>query len=396
MVSKQMLELGSKRSCIRELFEFGRQRATQVGRENVYDFSIGNPSVPAPKEVDEAIRDILNTQDPVAIHGYTSAPGNDTVRDVVADSLNRRFGTAFTRRNVYITCGAAAALTACCKSFVINSSSEFIAFAPYFPEYKCFAEMAGGILKVVPANTETFQINFDAFEKAISKNTQAVIVNSPNNPSGVVYTEETILRLSELLRKKSAEYGHVIYLMADEPYRELVYGGAEVPFIPNYYANTIVCYSYSKVLSLPGERIGYVLIPSETENFEDVFNAIAGSARAMGYVCAPALMQQVIARCVDVKPDLAVYEKNRNLLYDSLTKMGYLCAKPDGAFYLFLQAPDGDAQGFSTKAKEMNILIVPGDDFGCPDYLRISYCVETSVIEKALPFFETLIAQFRN
>lgn len=392
MVSNQMYTYGSKRSCIRDLFEFGKQQTAIVGKDNVYDFSLGNPSIPAPKKVEEAILSILNKENPVAIHGYSSAQGHDFVRETIANSLNRKHGTNFSKRNLFLTCGAAPTLIACFKALICSPESEIIAVAPYFPEYKCFVEASGGKLTVVPADTEAFQVNFGELEKLINKNTQAIIINSPNNPSGVVYTEDTIRRLSSILTEKSAMYGHTIYLISDEPYRELVYGDVKVPYVPKYYKNTLVCYSYSKSLSLPGERIGYVLIPNEMEDFDMVYAAVAGGARASGHVCAPTLFQKVIAECVDVMPDLEAYEKNRNLLYNSLTKMGYRCAKPDGAFYLFFEAPNGyTAKEFSEKAKEYNVLIVPGDDFGCPKHLRLSYCVSTEKIEKALPIFEKLI-----
>ena len=387
-----MYEYGSVRSCIRELFEFGKQRASAVGNENVYDFSLGNPSIPAPKKVEEAIRSILSKEDPVAIHGYSSASGNDFVKDTIAASLNRRHGTSFSKRNLFITCGAAPGLMACFKALICSSESEIVTIAPYFPEYKCFVEASGGKLTIVPADTDTFQINFGKLEKLINKNTQGVIINSPNNPSGVVYTEDTISHLSAILNEKSALYGHPIYLISDEPYRELVYDGVKVPYVPKYYKNTLVCYSYSKSLSLPGERIGYILVPDEMEDFDMVYAAIVGGARASGHVCAPTLFQKVIAECVDVMPDMEIYGTNRNLLYNSLTKMGYHCAKPDGAFYLFFEAPNGyTGMEFSEKAKEYNLLLVPGDEFGCPKHLRLSYCVSTEKIEKALPIFEKLL-----
>lgn len=392
MVSKQMYEYGSIRSCIRELFEFGKQRADIVGKENVYDFSLGNPSIPAPKKVQEAICNILNTEDPVAVHGYSSASGNDSVKAAIANSVNKRHGTNFTKRNLFITCGAAPALIACFKALICDSSSEIVAIAPHFPEYRCFVEASGGKIAVVPADTDTFQINFGELEKLINTNTQAVIINSPNNPSGVVYTEDTIRHLSAMLSEKSALYSHPIYLISDEPYRELVYGGVNVPYVTKYYKNTIVCYSYSKSLSLPGDRIGYILVPDEIDDFDMVYAAIVGGARASGHVCAPTLFQRVIAECVDVMPNLEIYETNRNLLYSSLTKMGYHCAKPDGAFYLFFEAPKGyTAQEFSNKAMEYNLLLVPGDDFGCPKHIRLSYCVSTEQIKRSLPIFENLI-----
>ncbi len=395
MVSKQMYALGSNRSCIREIFEFGLKRAAEVGAENVYDFSLGNPSVPAPKEVDNAIREVLSTLSPIEVHGYTSAPGRNDTRDAIAENLNKRFGTHFSRKNLYITCGAAASLVSTLRALTVDEHTEFIAFAPYFPEYNVFAATGGGKLVVIPADIPHFQIDFAALEKTIGKNTQGVIVNSPNNPSGVVYTEETIRKLAEVLSAKQKEFGHPIYLITDEPYRELLYDDMKLPFVTKYYANTIVCYSYSKSLSLPGERIGYVLVPDEAEDSEAVYAAIAGAARISGYVCAPSLMQHVIARCADVTPDLAPYIRNRDLLLSELTRMGYHCAKPSGAFYLFVEAPGGDAEAFCAAAQKYDLLLVPGTGFGCPTYMRLSYCVDYEMIKRSLPAFEKAIAAFK-
>ena len=391
MVSREMHALGSSRSCIRELFEFGRKRAETAGPEAVLDFSLGNPSIPAPPAVEEAIRTLLES-DPVALHGYTSAAGADPVRDQIADGLNRRYGLSLNKRNIFMTCGAAPALTATLAGLTLSDRTEFIAFAPFFPEYRVFAAVRGGRLTVVPADEERFQIDFDAAERAFSPETQAVIINSPNNPSGVVYTAETIERLAALLARKSAEYGHPIYLISDEPYRELVYGGVTVPWVPAFYRDTLVCYSFSKSLSLPGERIGYVLAPNELDDFDTVCDAIAGAARSMGHVCAPSLLQRVAAACADVQPDVTVYERNARLLYERMTAMGYRCARPDGAFYLFFKAPDGQtAKQFSDRARdEHGLLLVPGDDFGCPVWLRLSYCAPTEKVERALPILEQL------
>lgn len=391
MISKDMIKLGTQRSVIREIFEFGKKRALIVGRENVHDFSIGNPSVPAPQEVMDAVKNILENESPVDYHSYTSSPGADETREAISKSLNGRFGTKFSKDNMFITCGAAASLNICIKAMTSGEEDEFISFAPYFPEYKVFVEAAGGKFVMVPADTEEFQIDFDKFEKVINKNTKAVIINSPNNPSGVVYTEKTIKKLSQILQDKSKEYGEIIYLISDEPYRELVYGSAVVPFVTKYYNNTLVCYSYSKSLSLPGERIGYIIVPCEVENFKDMFAAISGSARVLGFVCAPSLFQKVIVKCVDVMPDLTIYEKNRNLLYDNLSKMGYIVARPEGAFYLFFKAPKGNSIEFCEKAKEYDLLLVPGEGFGCPGFIRLSYCVQTEQILRAIPIFEKLI-----
>ncbi len=391
MINKKNFELGTARSDIRELFEYGKKQAAIVGAENVFDFSLGNPSTPAPSEVNEAITDIINNIDPVSIHGYTSAPGSVVARTAIANSINRRFGMDATPDEIYITCGAAAALCCVLGALTENSDTEFIAIAPYFPEYKVFAEGAGAKLRVVPAETESFQIDFAKLENTINANTSAVIINSPNNPSGVVYTENTISKLSKLLKAKSEEFAHPIYIVSDEPYRELVYGDTVVPYIPKYYSNTVVCYSYSKSLSLPGERIGYVFVPSRAADSESVFAAVAGTGRALGYVCAPSLLQEVIARCVDLSPNLSDYSVNRALLLDNLTAYGYECVSPDGAFYLFIKAPNGDGNAFSQKAKEKNLLVVPGESFGCREYVRISYCVDTEIIERALPYFKELI-----
>lgn len=392
MISEKNYGLGSARSAIRELFEYGKKQAAEIGAENVYDFSLGNPSVPSPKAVTDAFAEIIAECDPVAIHGYTSAQGSIEVRTAIANNIKRRFGFDAKPDNLYITCGAAAAL--CCSFRALaddNGESEIIAIAPYFPEYKVFTEGAGANFRVVAADMKAFQIRFDLLEETINANTVGVIINSPNNPSGVIYSKETIERLAELLEKKSKEYGHPIYIISDEPYRELVYTDAEVPYVPNIYKNTIVCYSYSKSLSLPGERLGYVFVPSTADFADKVYAAVAGAGRAYGYVCAPSLLQKVIAKCVDVMPDLTVYAENRRLLLENLTSMGYECAAPDGAFYLFLKAPNGDGNAFSEKAKAKNVLVVSGQGFGVPEYVRISYCVDTDMIKRALPVFEELI-----
>ena len=396
MVSKDMLNLGRVRSAIRELFEFGRKRAAIVGDANIYDFSIGNPSVPPPEKLTSEMVRLLNTSDPSALHGYTSAPGATETRDAIANNLNRRYATNFTRKNLYITCGAAAALTSVLRALTVERESEFVAIAPYFPEYGCFATTAGGKLVVVEPDMEHFQIDFAALERAINAHTQGVIINSPNNPSGVIYSEATIQKLAELLTKKSAEVGHPIYLISDEPYRELNYTNAPVPFVTHYYDASIVSYSYSKSLSLPGDRIGYVLVGSDMPDFDDVYDAIAGSARIQGYVCAPSLLQKAItsAMDLDLMPDLSSYKKNRDALYEGLTSIGYRCMPPDGAFYLFLEAPGGDGDAFAEAAKDEDILIVSGRSFGCPGYVRIAYCVAYDTIIRALPGFGRLYQRF--
>ncbi|HCO28038.1 MAG TPA: pyridoxal phosphate-dependent aminotransferase [Lachnospiraceae bacterium] len=395
MISKKMYELGSKRSVIREIFEYGNQRKKEVGAENVYDFSLGNPSVPAPKAVDQAIREILDTEDPMAIHSYTSAQGSEECREALAKSLNQRFNTHFTADNFYMTVGAAASISICFKALA-NEGDEFITFAPFFPEYQCFVEATGGTLVVVPAKEDDFQIDFTQFEKLCNEKTKAIIVNSPNNPSGVVYSEKTIQKLVEFLEKKQKEYGHAIYLISDEPYREIVYDGYQVPFLTKYYNNTFICYSFSKALSLPGERIGYVIVPDEMENAKEVYAAVCGAGRALGYVCAPSLFQKVVAKCADEVSDLSVYKKNRDLLYNGLVSMGFQCVKPEGAFYLFVKAFGENAEEFCERAKKYDLLLVPGTGFGCPNYVRISYCVTTEQIERSLPAFEKLAKEYEK
>ena len=389
-----MYELGSHRSTIREIFEYGNQRAAIVGRENVLDFSLGNPNVPAPDEVRQAIL-AEAAGDPVVIHGYTSAPGAPDVRRTLADSLNRRFGTDYTGDSLYLTAGAAAALM-CAFRALACEGDEFVVFAPFFPEYKMFIESgAGAKCVLVPPSIEDFQIDFDAFAQRVSEHTKAVVINSPNNPSGAVYSEQTIRRLAAFLREKENEYGHPIYLISDEPYREIVYDNVTIPFVPNYYDDTIVCYSYSKSLSLPGERIGYVLVPPKAADSADLYAAVCGAGRALGYVCAPSLMQHMLAQCADVRPDITSYAKNRDTLYDALSGMGFDCVKPDGAFYLFVKAPKGDSAGeFCEKAKKFEILLVPSDSFGIAGYARLAYCVSEKTAENSLPAFKKLAEEY--
>ena len=390
MVSETSLALGTSRSCIRELFEYGLRQAAVVGKENVFDYSLGNPSIPSPPEVNQAIISTIQEMDSLDIHGYTPAPGAMPARKAIADDLNARFHTSIRGENIFFTCGAAPALISVIRALAVEGA-EIMAIAPFFPEYRPFTEQNGASFVVVPADTKSFQISMEAVEARITPHTQAVIINSPNNPSGVVYTRETLSSLGELLTRKSAEYGHPIYIIADEPYRELVYDGVEVPFIPTIYPNTIVCYSYSKSLSLPGERIGYVCVPDQVEDSADVYAAVAGAARAMGHVCAPSLQQLVVARCASVRPDLEAYDRNRNALYDALISYGYECVKPNGAFYMFVKAPGGSSKAFSDKAKEKNLLLVPGDDFGCPEFFRICTCVSYDMIQRSMPVFKELI-----
>lgn len=395
MLSKEVLELSKQHSVIRDIFEFGMQRAREVGAENVFDFSIGNPSVPAPKEVDEKAIEMLRTADPVDIHGYTSNAGVLEVREKIAKSLNQRFKTNYTAENIFMTIGAAAALGICFKSLVDGPEDEIITFAPYFPEYQVYAKGAGCKLRVIQPDTESFQINFEELEKALNKNTKAVLINSPNNPSGVVYSAQTIQKLADLLEEKQKEFRHSIYIITDEPYREIVYDGFEVPFVPNFYKNTMIGYSFSKSLSLPGERIGYIVAPTEAEDFEDLLPVFIAAGRLLSYVSVPTLYQKVVGECVDLTADISVYQRNKDLFYHALIDMGYECVEPGGAFYLFPKALEDDAAAFCERAKKYDLLIVPGDSFGCPGYVRISYCVPTERIEKALPLFQKLRDEYR-
>lgn len=394
MLNERMVALGTQRSVIRELFEFGKVRAAEIGAENVFDFSIGNPSVPAPDCVNETAIKLLKEMDPVLLHGYTSAQGDALVRKQIADNLNVRFGTAYRPENLYMTVGAAASL--CCSlNGLCNPGDEIIVFAPFFPEYRVFIEGAGAKIKIIPADVEAFQIDFAEFEAAITEKTKAVIVNSPNNPSGTIYSEETVKKLASVLEESSQKYGQPIFLLADEPYREIVFKGQTVPFLPNYYDNTLVCYSWSKSLSLPGERMGYVLVPDTVADSELVYAAVAGAGRSLGYVNAPSLFQRVCAACVDVTADVEVYETNKNLLVSSLRDMGYHVVEPQGTFYMFPRTLESDDIAFCEKAKEFNLLIVPGTGFGCPGHARISYCVPTERAKRSLDAFEKLAKCYR-
>ena len=392
MYNASAYALGANRSCIRDLFEYGRARAAVVGPENVFDFSLGNPSIPAPPQVNEAVREILADTNPLLVHGYTSAVGDLEARAAISRDLNARFGADTAPEDFFLGCGAAPELTAVFRALAVPGG-ELLVQAPYFPEYLPFAREAGLIFRPIPADVPDFQIRLDALEAMLSPAAQAVLVNSPNNPSGVVYTRQTLTALGKLLERKSREYGHPIYIISDEPYRELTYG-AEVPFLPLIYPNTVVCYSYSKSLSLPGERIGYVYVPRQAEDHRELYAAIAGAARSMGHVCAPSLWQKVVARCVGLRPDLDAYDRNRRKLYEGLTEMGYETARPDGAFYLFVKAPGGDAAAFSERAKKHDLLVVPGDGFGCPGYFRLCYAVSYDTICRSLPVFRAVLEEY--
>ena len=394
MISQECYELGSKSSVIREIFSYGLKRKAEIGEDKVYDFSLGNPSIPAPESVKKAILELMELP-PEKVHAYSPAPGDPKVRTAIADSLNRRFGESFRMENIFMTCGAAASLNICLKA-LLNAGEEVITFAPFFPEYRVWVEGVGATLNVIPAKLPDFQIDAAAFGQAITPKTKVVIVNTPNNPSGVVYSEETIKNLCTILKKKSEEYGAPIYLITDEPYREIVYDDIKVPYLTKYYDNTLVCYSYSKSLSLPGERIGYVIVPDEVTESKTVYAAIAGAGRALGYVCAPSMFQKVIAACVGNTGDIELYKKNRDLLYDGLTKIGYECFKPQGAFYMFVKALEPDADAFCERAKEQDLLIVSATGFGCPGYARVSYCVDYDMIERSFTAFEKLYKSYQG
>lgn len=393
-VNKKMASLGKVRSVIRDIFEYGNQRAKEIGRENVFDFSLGNPSVPAPDCLNGEIISLCENCDSVALHGYTSAVGAEDVRQAIADNINSRFNAGITKDDIYMTCGAAASLTITLNALVCEGDSVAV-IAPFFPEYKVFAETAGAALRTVPANTNDFTVNLEAFEEAIDETVKAVIINSPNNPTGVVIPPETLKKMCDILRAKEKEYSKKIYLISDEPYRELVYDDKTVvPYVPNEYDDTIVCYSFSKSLSVPGERIGYIAVSGKTENRDDVYAAICGAGRALGFVCAPSMMQRVVAKCLGKTSDIEVYKTNRDLLYNSLTEYGFDCVYPDGAFYLFVKSPEKDANSFSDKARNHELLLVPSDSFGCEGYVRISYCVSTDMIKRALPAFKSLAEEY--
>ena len=394
MINRKMQELGAKRSVIRELFEYGKKRKSEIGEENVYDFSLGNPSVSAPDEVNLSIKRLLDEESSVSLHGYTSAEGDAAVRDAIASYINETYGESVTADCLYMSVGAAAALTTTLTA-IISPGEEVIVPAPYFPEYRVFIERCGGVIREVPCD-ERLQLDTGAIESAISERTAAIIVNSPNNPTGAVYSVENITALCNVLRRCEEKYGHPIYLISDEPYRELVYDGVEVPYLTKYYDNTIVCYSFSKSLSIPGERIGYVLVCPRCADFAAVYQAVCGAGRALGFVCAPSLLQKILPYCIGKTADISVYNRNRRLLIDKLSALGLETVRPDGAFYLFIKSPSGDATEFCERAKKYEILIVPSDDFGYPGYARLAYCVTTEQIERAIPAFEKLANSYKD
>lgn len=393
MISDKMKTLVKTSSAIRAMFEEGKRLADIYGADNVYDFSLGNPSVEPPTEIKDAIIDILNEEDPGMIHGYMNNSGYEDVRESIALSINKKYDTDFSAANIVMSVGAAGGLNVILKC-LINPDDEVITFAPYFGEYRNYVSNYDGVLVTVKPNTENFQPNLKEFEEKITGRTKAVIINSPNNPTGVVYSEDTIIRLADILNRKQHEYNTTIYLISDEPYRELAYDNVDVPYLTKYYKNTVIGYSFSKSLSLPGERIGYLVIPDEADDYENLISAANVATRILGFVNAPSLIQRAVARCLDAKVDVEIYNKNRELMYNSLLSYGYECVKPQGAFYLFVKALEDDDRKFAEAAKKYNILIVPGSSFGCPGYFRIAYCVDYSVIERSLPGFKKLAEEY--
>ena len=393
MISEKMVGLVKNSSVIRAMFEEGKRLAGIYGAENVYDFSLGNPSVEPPVEIKEALLHIVKEEDPNLVHGYMNNSGYEDVRGKVAESINRKFNTDYNENNIVMTVGAAGGLNVIFKT-LLNPGDEVVVFAPFFGEYRNYVSNYDGRLVVVTPDTASFQPNLEEFEQKLTKQTKAVLINTPNNPTGVVYSEETIKRLADILNKKQKEFGTSIYLISDEPYRELAYDGIEVPYITKYYANTIVGYSFSKSLSLPGERIGYLVIPEEVDDFKDVIGAANVASRILGYVNAPSLMQRVVGRCLEAKVEVEIYNRNRELLYNSLISYGYQCVKPQGAFYLFIKALEENDKAFAEAAKKHNLLIVPGSSFGCPGYCRIAYCVDYDMITRSLPAFKKLAEEY--
>lgn len=394
MISEKMTALGKKSSVIREIFEYGNRRRAEIGAENVFDFSLGNPSIPAPDKLTETMQNLISQKDAVALHGYTSAPGAMEVRSSIAEYITNAFGVKANPERIYMTCGAAASLTITLTAMVAGAEDEIVVPSPFFPEYRVFVERTGAKLVTAPCRPSDFQIDLTEMDKAVGEHTKAVLINSPNNPTGAVYSLKTLTALAELLRKKEEQFGHPIYLIADEPYRELAYG-AEVPYLPALYGDTVVCYSYSKSLSLPGERIGYIFVPDSVTDGSDLFAAVCGAGRALGFVCAPSLLQYTVANCQGLTADINVYKENRDLFYKELTDIGFTVVPPDGAFYLFVKSPESDAAAFCERAKQWELLLVPSDDFGCTGYVRISYCVTKSQIERALPAFRALWESYR-
>ena len=394
MIAQRYKDMLSGKSVIRQISEWSTARGTEIGYENVFDYSLGNPSVPCPEHFTKTCIDLLQTKEPVTLHGYSPTLTIPAVRKAVAESLNRRFGMDYGMEHIFMATGAAGALAHAMRCVAVPGQ-DIITFAPFFPEYTVFVHNANAKAVVLPPDTEHFQISLDALEKAITPHTRAIIINSPNNPSGVVYSADTYEKLAALLTRKSQEIGHPIYIISDEPYREIIYDGLPILYVPKFYKDTIICYSYSKSLSLPGERIGYVLVPDCAADAQEVYTAVCGAARSMGFVCAPHLFQDVVLKCLGQTGDMNIYDENCKLLYNGLREMGYDCVYPSGAFYLFVKSPEADAKAFSDKAKKLNLLIVPADSFGCPGYVRVSYCVDPDMIKRSFAAFKKLMEQYK-
>lgn len=395
MLNQHYVEMTKQESVIRRIFMYGRERAKLVGAENVFDYSLGNPSVPAPEGFDKAVIDLIQNTDSVALHGYSPSLGNDDARKTVAESLNRRFGMNYTEANIFMAVGAAGALAHALRAVVVpGEGDEVITFAPFFPEYMHYVGGSGAKLVPVSADIVSFQINFGELLQRINVHTKAILINSPNNPSGIVYSAETVRQLAAVLEEKQREYGHSIYIISDEPYRELVFSGTDAPFIAKFYANTMVCYSFSKSMSLPGERIGYIAINTEADDFEAAVPTFAQISREIGHNCPASLIQLAVSAVIDETSDISVYETNSNILYQALTEYGYTCVKPDGTFYMFPRSLEPDANAFCERAKKYDLLLVPGDTFGCPGHFRISYCIPTEKVERSLPLFKKLADEY--
>ena len=393
MVSEKYKAMLNQKSVIREICVRANERAKEIGADQVFNYSLGNPSVPAPERVNQVLKEIIDTKDPLVLHGYSESHGIYEVREAVAASLKRRFGIAYTADHIFMASGAAAAIAHATRA-VTKPGDEMITFAPYFPEYNPYIREAGVDLKIVPADTVGFQINFEEFEKLLNPKTNAVLINSPNNPTGVVYSKETIQKLSDLLREKEKEYGHEIFVISDEPYREIVFAGVEAPVVSQYYENTLVCYSFSKSLSLPGERIGYVAVNPKAKEAETIIHMCTQISRGIGHNCPASLIQLAVAELIDETSDLSVYETNRDILYKELTDLGFECVKPEGTFYIFPKALEEDAKAFCEKAWKYNLALVPGDSFGCPGYFRIAYCVKTDMVKRSLAAFRALAEEY--
>ncbi|QAA23827.1 pyridoxal phosphate-dependent aminotransferase [Sporolactobacillus terrae] len=395
MIAEKYKQMLGQKSVIRELSEYATERAKQICAENIFDYSLGNPSVPVPQEFTDQLVKLASSDNPMAVHGYSPSLGITSVREKVAASLSRRFGLNYKKEHIFMTSGAAGALAHALRS-VVAAGDEVLTFAPFFPEYTPYVHGLDAELKVVPPNTETFQINFDAFEEMLSPKVSAVLINTPNNPSGAVYSTETIKKLASILTQKQEEFGHDIYLISDEPYREIVFNHVDAPYVATYYANTLTCYSFSKSLSLPGERIGYVAVNPNCPDAELIVNMCGQISRGIGHNCPPSIIQLAVAEVIDQTSDLSVYEKNKDILYDGLTKLGFSCVKPGGTFYIFPKALEEDAVAFSKRALKYDLILVPADSFGCPGYFRMAYCIPTEKVERSLAAFEKLAEDYKQ